>query len=96
LEQADDDVAVLEDEPVLRDVAAEGREAELLIEVLRGVDVLDGEADGEVAELHGGTPGRDEGSVVNEARYCLAATRSLRSGARGISRVGRRRSDFLS
>ena len=41
LEEPDDRIAVLEDEPVLRDVAAERFESEFLVEVLRRLNVGD-------------------------------------------------------
>src|SRR5262245_40664169 len=52
LEQPDDVVAVLEDQPVLRRVPAERLEAEHLVELLRRRDVLHREADRERPELH--------------------------------------------
>ena len=46
LEQTDDGAAVLEDQPVLRLIAAPDGEAQLLVKHARYGDVLDGETDG--------------------------------------------------
>src|SRR5215208_543967 len=52
LEEADDVIAALQDQPVLRRVAGEVPEAEPLIELPRRLQVLHGQADRECAELH--------------------------------------------
>jgi len=77
LEQADRGRAVLQDQPSLLGVAAEDLEAELLVEGARGREVLDGEADGKVAELHGpfvswgvgGWGGPAEGGAGEQRRH---------------------------
>lgn len=53
LEQTDLGGAVLEDDPVLLELAGHLLEVECLVKGLRGLDVLHVEADGEVSELHG-------------------------------------------
>ena len=45
LKQADHVIAVLQDQPVLRGIAGEGREPELFVELPRGLEVLDRQAD---------------------------------------------------
>lgn len=53
LKETDDVIAVFQDKPVLRDVAAERLETELLVKFFRSPDILDCETDRECAELHG-------------------------------------------
>lgn len=53
LEQPDPRGPVLEDDPILLELAADLLEVELLVESLGRLDVLDCEADGEVSELQG-------------------------------------------
>src|SRR5690606_27380990 len=53
LKQADRRAAVLQDQPVLRLVAAANLEAEGSIECERGGEILDREAHGEIAQIHG-------------------------------------------
>src|SRR4029077_6994990 len=52
LEEPDGAGLILKDQPVVRDVAADGAKAELLVKRAGPVNVLDGEADGEVAQTH--------------------------------------------
>src|SRR5688572_17776533 len=98
LEEAEDGVgAVLHDQPVLRRLIEEDGEAELLVEGAGRGEVLDREADGKVAELHGvRAPGRDgcsqatAGSAARRFRLSTpAATRENRSptgsGSRNVN-----------
>src|SRR6185503_17996250 len=52
LEKADRCGLVLQDQPVFRLIAADRSKAELFVERSRCANVLDGETDGEIAELH--------------------------------------------
>ena len=53
LEETDPRVPVLEDDPILFELAGDLREVELFVEGLGGLDVLDGEADRKIPQLHG-------------------------------------------
>ena len=53
LEQPDPRVPVLEDDPILFELAADLLEVELFVEGLGGLDILDGEADRKISELQG-------------------------------------------
>ncbi len=67
LEQSDRGVAVLEDQPVLRRVAGEDLEAELLVEGAGRLEVLDREAHREVPERHGGCVGHGADCTMRRA-----------------------------
>src|SRR4029450_10018879 len=70
LKQPDHVRAILHDQPVLRLIAHEDRESQLLVELLRGLDVLDGEADGKISELHGAKSSNGSGFGHQQPSAC--------------------------